>query len=898
MKERLKFLLLLLLTTNSHQLLSREIRNTPEVIENNSNDYRLPNNTIPRHYKLNINPHLPPENFTFDGEVEISLEIVEGTKNLTLHASNLTIVVDETTLNGYKETILPDKHIIDDERDFIILTFSKELLPGNYTLHLRFHGVIRNSDAGLFKNSYKNDQNETVHLISTLFQPTYAREAFPCWDEPGLKATFEISIKHFPNYTVLSNMPMEKKRENPESDGKIWTDFKETPKMSTYLVAFLITNDLKRNSNWNETFTVWSRKNPHLHMRIVYEIGQETVEIFENYTKIPYVLEKQNHVAIPHLSEAIENWGLISYKEEDFGNPMNLSTDKIMTAYLLTSHEICHQWFGNLVTPKWWKDLWLSEGFCQYIQWIVASQTLDEPRLLEVFVATNKYEALDFERNSSVLTLTPDLKSNDEIIRTFETLTYCKGAAIVHMIVNILSKEVFDAGIRKYLQKHQFQAVNTDDLWESLTEAMIELNVPYKDMDIKKMMDPYLKQRGYPVVNVVRDYNTGTVKITQECLICNKFYNDTNSKNQKWWIPINFVTNSTLHLATTLPTHWLSPDQKELIIDGIDPNDWIIVNVENTGYYRVNYDKTNWNKIIDYLNSKNYSKIHVLNRLQIIEDAVYIFQNKKMEFSDFLKILTYLHQEDDYIPWIAGLRILNEFQNNQDNFIISIAMQTFAKVLTINSVLARVGSEQKENDDIFTCLLRRGVLKLSCDYKMESCLERADKYVSKVLENSNPDILPTNDKDWILCAGLRNANKTIWNSMLEVFRKTKDKDVLEALSCRNNNETLTKYLNLIIENDSLISDSQILEVIAFASKTNLGLTLSFVDENRKEIKERLNSKNSLSSVYENIIYAAKGVKKLEKIKNFIEEKEDQKIIEAMKPLISTRKEEIELSKIL
>lgn len=109
-------------------------------------------------------------------------------------------------------------------------------------------------------------------------------------------------------------MPVEKKREKPESDGKIWTGFKETPKMSTYLVAFLITNDFKKDTNWNETFTVWSRKNPHLHMRIVYEIGQETVEIFENYTKIPYALPKQNHVAIPQLSEAIENWGLISYK--------------------------------------------------------------------------------------------------------------------------------------------------------------------------------------------------------------------------------------------------------------------------------------------------------------------------------------------------------------------------------------------------------------------------------------------------------------------------------------------------------------------------------------------------------------------------------------------------------
>lgn len=162
MKEELKFLLLLLLATNSHQLLSRKIRNSPEVIENNSNDFRLPNNTIPRHYKLNLNPHLPPENFTFDGEVEISLEIVEGTNNLTLHARNLTILVDATTLNGDKETILPDKHIIDDERDFLILTFSKELLPGNYKLNLKFHGVISNSDAGLFKNSYKNDQNETV----------------------------------------------------------------------------------------------------------------------------------------------------------------------------------------------------------------------------------------------------------------------------------------------------------------------------------------------------------------------------------------------------------------------------------------------------------------------------------------------------------------------------------------------------------------------------------------------------------------------------------------------------------------------------------------------------------------------------------------------------------------
>lgn len=153
------FFPLLLLVTTSQQFLYRKIRNTLPTTENN---YRLPNNSIPQHYKLNLNPNIIPDNFTFNGELEILLEIVVVTKNLTLHASNLTILEGETNLLGEKEKILPNKHIIDEERDFLILTFSKEIQPGNYTLQLKFYGVISNNDVGLFKNSYKNEENETV----------------------------------------------------------------------------------------------------------------------------------------------------------------------------------------------------------------------------------------------------------------------------------------------------------------------------------------------------------------------------------------------------------------------------------------------------------------------------------------------------------------------------------------------------------------------------------------------------------------------------------------------------------------------------------------------------------------------------------------------------------------
>lgn len=158
--KNLSLLLLLFLATTSHQVVNRKIRNILSS-EDNSESYRLPNNSIPYHYKINFSPHIIPDNFTFNGELEVYLQIVEPTKNLTLHATNLTILDEETTIRGDKGTISPDKHIIDKKRDFLILTFSNELLPGNYTLQLKFNGTIGDKDLGLFKNSYKNDRNET-----------------------------------------------------------------------------------------------------------------------------------------------------------------------------------------------------------------------------------------------------------------------------------------------------------------------------------------------------------------------------------------------------------------------------------------------------------------------------------------------------------------------------------------------------------------------------------------------------------------------------------------------------------------------------------------------------------------------------------------------------------------
>ncbi|XP_043485221.1 aminopeptidase N-like [Leptopilina heterotoma] len=651
-------------------------------------NYRLPNVTIPLNYKLKFEPHLSPNNFTFHGEAEILIVLLSNTNNITLHSVDLTIFENETLLTGAENTFTPTEHIYEKESEFLILKFIGDLKPGIFKINFKFLGELRANFLGFFWDSYHDENGDTKYLAATQFEANYARMAFPCWDEPALKASFDISIKHFSNYTALSNMPIKTMISNT-TDDKIWTVFKQTPLMSTYLVSFAVV-DFSSITKTGGNITIWSRASNIDSMNLGLNVASQALTILEEFTDMRYQLPKMDILAVPNYPHgAMENWGLIVINEMCILNNKNSSAVQKLKLHQYMVHEYAHQWFGNLITPAWWNDIWITEGLSTYLDYFLSDKIYNFPRMMDLFAkhVVGVIGREDYFSNK----LFRNVTSSTEALNLLRVV-HEKAATIMHMLSNLMSKEAFQNGVRKILKKYKLETINTANFLQTMQESLDEGKIVNKYFKIEEVIMSYISQVGYPVIVMSRNYTTGTITLTQECTVCPR-----NKPQSKFFIPINFVTSSSLNFSSTLATHWLKPDDKELIIEGIHPDDWIIFNIKNTAYYRVIYDNENWERLKNYLHSDDFVRIHALNRAQLLENAFWLYKQRKVDKEFFLTFTLYMTREVDYVPWAVCDNILTYLNNND----FTLTMKNYILNL-VKPLIEHLEVKPKENEDIFT----------------------------------------------------------------------------------------------------------------------------------------------------------------------------------------------------
>ncbi|XP_043485198.1 aminopeptidase N-like [Leptopilina heterotoma] len=680
------------------------------------NNYRLPNDSLPYRYQIQLMPHMTTEDLSFDGESKIFLEVFKPTINITLNSLKLQYYEESTKLIG-DEVFKPSRHILDDESEFLILNFHEHIEPGLYFLYLKYEGELNSKPMGFFRDYYVDDNNKQILLAATQFETTFARLAFPCWDEPAIKATFDISIKHLANYTALSNMPIKEIVKDTDIDGMVWSTFERTPQISSYLVSFTISN-FENVSNSYGNFSLWSHKETLQYLSHSYEIGMKTFPILEEYTGIGYNMPKMDVIGVPGLSfGAMENWGLIIVMEYHLLT-YNHSTDmdKFTTSTIIV-HEIAHQWFGNIVSPAWWEDVWITEGLATYMHYFILSKVMNYPRIMDFFVVTNNFRVYSFETYYGKKAIYRNITSPKESIAHLSTV-HDKAATVMHMISGLLSKEVFHAGIKKMLQTYKYGIISTDNFWNSMQEAMEESKLPYNNFNIKSRLDCYISQVGYPIINVERNYESGAIKLIQTSIEKDCDYFDCKQiESQRWWVPINLATMSLQNFSSSAATYWMGPEEKELIIDGVDSLDWYIINKKSVGFYRVNYDTENWKRIIDYMNTPNFKNIHVLNRAKLLDDAYYFAKNEKLDKNLLFNLTSYLVREDDLIPWKKAEIIfffIFRFQGRtpeNKKFILRL----------IEPLLEQTGLKVRPGDDFFTRLKRNIALTWICRISRKHC---------------------------------------------------------------------------------------------------------------------------------------------------------------------------------
>eukprot|EP01094_Clydonella_sp_ATCC50884_P017334 TRINITY_DN2999_c0_g1_i1.p1 TRINITY_DN2999_c0_g1~~TRINITY_DN2999_c0_g1_i1.p1 ORF type:complete len:463 (-),score=132.41 TRINITY_DN2999_c0_g1_i1:21-1409(-) len=356
-----------------------------------------------------------------------------------------------------------------------------------------FEGVLNDQMAGFYRSRYSVEGEERFMAV-TQFEPTDARRAFPCWDEPSLKATFSVSLTVPTNRTALGNMPAEEEQVN----GDLKTiRFGRTPIMSTYLVAFLVgefdvVEDVTKEGVVMKVYTPLGKADQG---KFALEVGKNTLSFYTDYFAIPYPLPCLAMVAISDFSAgAMENWGLVTYRETALliDSATSGVSNKQRVAYVV-AHELAHQWFGNLVTMEWWKELWLNEGFATWVGNLAVDHLFPAWDIWTKFSSDYFARAQQLDSLRSSHPIEVEVYSSDEINEIFDAISYCKGAAIIRMIASVLGLDAFKKGLQIYLKRHQYGNAVTDDLWQALQES--------SGVDVKSLMDVWTKHTGYPVLH-------------------------------------------------------------------------------------------------------------------------------------------------------------------------------------------------------------------------------------------------------------------------------------------------------------------------------------------------------------------------------------------------------------
>ncbi|XP_075161911.1 aminopeptidase N-like [Haematobia irritans] len=867
--------------------------------------YRLPTALDPWHYTLKIITILDgPENLNFSGSVAIKFRVLEDTQNITLHSRNLSINESRIQLRRLNQdeefNFCLEKVEILEEHDYYIIELCQTLHKGEeYEVELHFSGILNFEFQGYFFTSYEEEMtNETKWIAVTQFEPTYARNAFPCWDEPNYKANYTLWLGHNKTLLALANMPMERQipLEGMEDDF-VWSIFEESIPMSSYLVAFSIHDFASRESKVegsNVTFRTWCRKDYIDHCEYGAQAAPIALKFYEQMFGISFPLKKVDQIAIPRFTAyAMENWGLITYEESALLYEPNVTTLLQKTPVTtVIAHELAHQWFGNLVTMKWWTDLWLNEGFATYVASLGVAHLNPESNSYNTISLENLIDVFDTDAKASSHPVSELVWNSSKILDRFDSISYGKGSAILRMMHLTMGGEAFFAAIREYLTKYQYVNAQQDDLWHEFSEKFHELGTVKQEYNVKAIMDTWTLFSGYPLVKVKRNYDTGSLEISQERFLKSKsLRSEDNLDNKCWWIPLSYSISSELSFNVTTPKAWLECNESgqslPLHMENVAKNtDWIIFNNQMAGVYRVSYDSENWRLIAETLNSDHYLDIHVMNRAQILSDVLALaFQGHHGHYDIAFSILEYLTKERENLPWRVALNGLSDIWA----VIKFLPMQRRYFNLYMQYILEPIyyytgGLNSTSSMDHLTeshIKLKPVIAEWACTMEIDDCIHSAQQQFQEWKHSQNPDEENPIDVDMrhiIYCMAIRYGNQSDWKFLWQRYRKTSSQEdemfrIIKGLSCSRDSTLLSKFLVSIYIKGFEIGDYD--DFVAFQaialSEVGADVAREYFFHNLESLKA---AKKDIDLMVDCLSETITTAEDLEKLINFIETNND------------------------
>ncbi|KAE8615641.1 hypothetical protein XENTR_v10008572 [Xenopus tropicalis] len=798
---------------------------------------RLPTHLRPLHYNLMVTAFM--NNFTFCGEVNVEIECLNSSRYIVVHAHRLTVERVQVAEDRVAGEVKVSHYFPYPQNQVLVVVLNRSLeAQKSYNLKIIYSAIIENELLGFFRSSYVL-HGERRSLAVTQFSPIHARKAFPCFDEPIYKATFKISIRHQTSYLSLSNMPVE--TSVFEEGGWVTDHFSQTPLMSTYYLAWAVCNFTFKEAVTQSGVVVRLYARPDAIRRgsgdYALNITKRLLEFYEDYFRVPYSLPKLDLLAVPkHPYAAMENWGLSVFVEQRILlDPSISSISYLLDVTMVIVHEICHQWFGDLVTPIWWEDVWLKEGLAHYFEFVGTDYlypgwNMEKQR----FLTDVLHEVMLLDGLASSHPVSQEVLKATDIDRVFDWIAYKKGAALIRMLANFMGHKVFQRGLQDYLTTHKYGNAARNDLWNTLTKV---LKNEGKLLNIREVMDQWTLQMGYPVITILRNDTTDDIiTITQEHFLYNidKRTRDKEFRNKSslWQIPLTIAVGNTSHISPQAII-WVSNKSEYHRIPSLDESNWVLGNLDQIGYFRVNYDVRNWRLLTDQL-MRNSEVISVSNRAALIDDAFNLARAGYLTQNIPLEIIRYLSEEKDFLPWHAASRALyplDKLLDRTEDY--SIFSEYILK--QVSTMYFRLGwpTNGQNGSAVPTSYqteeLRREVIMLACSFGNKQCHQKAATMISDWI-SSNRNRIPPNVRDIVYCTGVSLMDEDVWEFIWMKFHSStavsEKKILLEALTCSDNRNLLNRLLNLSL-NSEVVLDQDAIDVIIHVARNPHGRDLAW-----------------------------------------------------------------------
>ncbi|CAF1142273.1 unnamed protein product [Rotaria sordida] len=803
---------------------------------------RIPMNLKPELYQWTITPDLIQEKFV--GDLLYTFTCLESTKELIFHMVDLNIDNSTIAIVNSSSSSIPifDSWYYDDHNQFMKINFLSNFQPAMiYTLHIVYSANIDRDLEGIYLSDYVDVNGVSRTFITSQMEPTYARNVLPCIDEPARKALFRITVNHDPSYAVWTNTELE--HSDTLSDGRINSYFAPTLNMSTYLLALIITPKLDFacrpdriiNSSKNIISRICGRIPILQKMAYADDVAFKAVNFFNQYFDIDYALPKIDHFAVPDFEGgAMENYGLLIYGEIGlFFDEKIGSTSQQQYVTLLIAHEVAHQWFGNLVSPAWWGELWLKEGFANYMEslatdFIEPSWKQDELFVIDKVFSFMKVDSLPTSRPISI-----EINNLADIFLMYDQITYNKGSSLIRMMKMFLGAEIFQQGIRNYLKHFSYSSATQHDLWQYLSAAT------NNTIDVELIMNGWTHQAGYPIVEINRIYRKidqnlqqQQQRVSSELIITQQPFNlfPSTPTSKTWWIPFKYFDRTSLEFSKENPIEWFNSTSTRLSITTSD-SDWIIANPDYFGLYRVKYDSKNFNLILAQLQT-DHTRIPNINRAALIDDTFAISRTFLINATEAYKLIGYLKNENDFVPWTAAFSAMNQQEYLLgDNEIFPEVQRYF-----LNLILPLYNSISwttiNQTTDWRRALIQPELLSAVCSYGYRDCIDTARSMFRRWYLNPVQNEIPGSLRAVVYCVAIREGSheefQFLWKRLEDGPIPSATLDLLHGLACTRDRSQIIWFLNQHLKNESVIREQDITYSISNVARSRDSYQIAWI----------------------------------------------------------------------